>query len=136
MYTNKILNRFSKPKFSGEIKNADGIGEVGNVKCGDIMRIFIKVKDDKISDIKFKTYGCVAAIASTDFLCEIVKGMNLDDALKVSHSDIVKKMGNVPSIKIHCSVLAHDALKEAIEDYKKKKNLNQKSNSNSNRKKN
>ena len=121
MYTKKILNRFQNPKFAGEIKKADAIGEIGNVKCGDIMRVYLKIKDNKIIDIKFKTYGCVAAIASTDYLCEIVKGMTLDKALKITSKDVVKKMGKVPSIKLHCSVLAQNALKKAIEEYKKKK---------------
>jgi nitrogen fixation NifU-like protein len=121
MYSKKILNRFQNPKFAGEIKKADAVGEVGNIKCGDIMRIYLKIKDDKITDIKFKTYGCVAAIASTDYLCEIVKGMTLDKALKVTSKDVVKKMGKVPSIKLHCSVLAQNALKKAIKEYKKKK---------------
>jgi nitrogen fixation NifU-like protein len=120
MYSKKVLARFQKPKFAGEIKDADAVGEIGNVKCGDIMRVYIKVKDNIIKDIKFKTYGCVAAIASTDFLCEIVKGKTLDQALKVTSKDVVKKMGNVPSIKLHCSVLAQKALKQAIKDYKKK----------------
>jgi nitrogen fixation NifU-like protein len=119
MYSKKILNRFQNPKFAGEIKKADAVGEVGNVRCGDIMRIYLKIKDNKIQNIKFKTYGCVAAIASTDYLCEIVKGKTLDKALKVTSKDVVKKMGKVPSIKLHCSVLAQNALKEAIEEYKK-----------------
>ena len=121
MYSKKIINRFQKPKFAGEIKKADAVGEVGNVKCGDIMRVYLKIEDDKIKDIRFKTYGCVAAIASTDYLCEIVKGKTLDEALKITSKDVVKKMGKVPAVKLHCSVLAHNALKKAIEDYKKKK---------------
>ena len=122
MYSKKILNRFQNPKFAGELKNPDAVGEVGNVKCGDIMRVYLKIKDNKIQDIKFKTYGCVAAIASTDYLCEIVKGMTLDEAIKVTSKDVVKKMGDVPAVKLHCSVLAQDALKKAIKDYKKKNN--------------
>ena len=121
MYTKKILNRFQNPKFAGEIKKADAVGEIGNVKCGDIMRVYLKIEDNKIKDIKFKTYGCVAAIVSTDYLCEIVKGKTLDQALKVTSKDVVKKMGKVPAIKLHCSVLAQEALKKAIGRYKKKK---------------
>ncbi|MBW2995795.1 iron-sulfur cluster assembly scaffold protein [Candidatus Woesearchaeota archaeon] len=120
MYSKKVLNRFQNPKFAGEIKDADAVGEVGNVKCGDIMKVFLKIEDNIIKDIKFKTYGCVAAIASTDFLCEIVKGKTLKQALKVTSKDVVKKMGDVPQIKLHCSVLAQNALKQAIENYKKK----------------
>ena len=121
MYSKKIINRFKNPKFTGEIKKADAVGEVGNVKCGDIMRVYLKIEDNMIKDIKFKTYGCVAAIASTDYLCEIVKGKTLDEALRVTSKDVVKKMGNVPAVKLHCSVLAQNALKKAIEKYKKKK---------------
>ena len=123
MYSKKVLNRFQKPKFVGEIKKADAVGEVGNVKCGDVMKVFIKVKDNKIQDIKFKTYGCVAAIASSDYLCEIAKGKTMEQALKITSKDVIKKMGNVPVIKLHCSVLAQNALKKAIENYKKRKNL-------------
>ena len=120
MYSKKILNRFQHPKFAGEIKKADAVGEVGNVKCGDIMKVFLKIENNKIKDIKFKTYGCVAAIASTDYLCEIAKGKTLEQALKITSKDVVKKMGQVPSIKLHCSVLAQNALKQAIEEYRKK----------------
>jgi len=121
MYSKKIINRFQKPKFAGEIKKADAVGEVGNVKCGDIMRVYLKIDGDKIKDIRFKTYGCVAAIASTDYLCEIVKGKTLDEALKITSKDVVKKMGKVPTIKLHCSVLAQNALKKAIKKYRKKR---------------
>ena len=124
MYNKKILKRFQNPKFVGELKGADGVGEFGNLKCGDIMRVFIKVenKDDQefIKDIRFLTYGCVAAIASSDFLCELAKGKSLDDAQKITHKDVINAMGGeVPKIKVHCSVLAQDALKKAIEDYYK-----------------
>ncbi len=121
MYSKKILDRFKNPKFAGELKKADAVGEVGNVKCGDVMKIYIKIEDNKIEKISFKTYGCVAAIASTDFLCEIVKGKTLEQALKVTSKDVVKKMGDIPSVKLHCSVLAQKALKKAIKDYQKKK---------------
>ena len=120
MYSKKVINRFKNPKFAGELKGADAIGEEGNVRCGDIMRVYLKIKDNKIKDIKFKTYGCVAAIASTDYLCEIVKGMTLEQAEKVTSKDVIKKMGDVPAVKLHCSVLAHHALKKAIKDYRKR----------------
>ena len=120
MYTKKMLQRFQKPKFSKEMKNADSVGEVGNFKCGDIMRIYLKVKNNKITDISFQTYGCVAAIASTDAICEKVKGMTLDKALRLTAKDVVKTLGEVPPIKVHCSVLGLNALKDAIEKYKKK----------------
>lgn len=120
MYSKETMKRFTKPKYVGEIKDADAVGEVGNVKCGDIMRVYIKVKDDKIKDIKFKTYGCVTAIAASDYLCEIAKGKKLEDALKISAKDVAAKMGEVPAIKFHCSILAQDALKEAIKIYRGK----------------
>ncbi|MFA5992875.1 MAG: iron-sulfur cluster assembly scaffold protein [Candidatus Pacearchaeota archaeon] len=119
MYSKKVMARFTKPKFAREMKDADAVGEVGNVKCGDIMRVYIKVKDNKIKDISFMTYGCVAAIASSDYLCEIAKGKTLAQAAKITSRDVIKVMGDVPQIKIHCSVLAQDALKKAIENYKK-----------------
>lgn len=118
MYNDKIMARFQNPANVGEMDDADAVGEVGNIKCGDIMRIYLKIKDDVIMDVKFKTYGCVAAIASTDVMCDIIKGKSIDDALKVTGKDIVKEMGGeVPPIKMHCSVLAHEALKDAIEKY-------------------
>lgn len=120
MYSEKILKRFKQPKFAGEMKAADSYGEVGNAKCGDVMRVYIKVKAGKIADIKFKTYGCVAAIASSDYLCEIAKGKTLEAAEKITSHDVIKRMGNVPEIKIHCSVLAQNALRKAIQDYRQK----------------
>lgn len=121
MYSKKVLKHFQNPKFVGEIKNANGIGEVGNVKCGDIMKVFIKVKNDKIVDIKFKTYGCVAAIASSDALCELAKGKTIDEALKITDKQIADYLENLPPVKLHCSVLGMKALRKAIEDYKNKK---------------
>ena len=105
----------------GEIKNADGVGTVGNPKCGDVMTIFIKVKDGRIEDIKFKTYGCAAAIASSSIATELVKGKTLDEAEKLTRDDVANELGGLPAIKMHCSNLASDALKEAIKDYRKKK---------------
>ncbi len=120
MYTKKTLKRFTHPKNAGELKNADAIGEIGNVKCGDMMKIFIKVKDDVIKDIKFLTYGCVAAIASTDAMCQLAKGKKLKDALKITFKDILKELGDLPKIKYHCSVMGVQALRKAIENYKKR----------------
>lgn len=120
MYTKKILNRFMHPKFHKKLKKFNGVGRVGNVKCGDVMEIYIYVEKGVIKGISFLTYGCVAAIASSDVLCEIAKGKKLDDALKISSKDVVKKLGGVPPIKVHCSVLAQDALKKAVEDYRRK----------------
>lgn len=124
MYSKKILKRFQNPKNAGEIKNPDAVGEVGNIKCGDIMRVYIKVKDNVIKDVKFLTYGCVAAIASSDVLCDLAKGKTLDQALKITSKDVVKAMGgDVPPVKLHCSVLAQNALKKAIENYRKNKKI-------------
>jgi nitrogen fixation protein NifU and related proteins len=117
-YSKETLKRFSEPKFAGEMKNPDSVGEEGNMKCGDVMRIYIKVKDDIITDIKFLTYGCVAAIASTDALCETAKGKTLDEAEKLTWKDVVDSLGDVPSIKVHCSVMGIDALKDAVKKYR------------------
>ena len=105
----------------GEIKDADGTATVGNPVCGDIMRLFIKVRDNKISDIKFQTLGCGAAIASSSMLTTMVKGKSLAEAEKIERDDVAKELGGLPPVKIHCSVLAADALKKAIADYRKKK---------------
>ena len=121
MYNKKIINMFKKPKNIGEIKNPSGKGKVGNPKCGDIMEVYIKVKNDKIINAKFKTFGCVAAIVSSDALCELVKGKTIAEAKKITNQDIVDFLGNMPSIKIHCSVLGKEALDKAIKDYEKKK---------------
>ena len=102
------------------MENADAAGEVGNMKCGDVMRFYIKVKDSVITDIKFQTYGCVAAIAASDMLCELAKGKTLDAALKITDQDIATALGKLPPIKFHCSVLGQQALKKAITNYTKK----------------
>ncbi len=119
-YTEKVVKIFKNPKFVGEIKNPSGVGEVGNSVCGDMMTVYIKVKGDKITDIKFKTFGCVAAIASSEALCALAKGKKLDDALKITSADIVKYLGGLPNIKHHCSILGSEALVKAINDYKAK----------------
>jgi nitrogen fixation NifU-like protein len=121
-YTEKVKEHFFHPKNVGEIKNADGIGKVGNPTCGDVMAIYIKVKDNRISDIKFKTFGCTAAIATSSILTEMAKGKTLDEALKITRDDVANELGGLPAIKLHCSNLAADALREAIKDYRNKKN--------------
>lgn len=121
MYSKKVLNRFKDPKFGGVMEDADAVGEVGNIKCGDVMRLYIKVKNNVITDIKFQTYGCVAAIAASDMLCELAKGKTLSQALKITGKDITNKVGGLPAIKFHCSVLGEQALKKAIKNYKRKK---------------
>ena len=120
MYTEKVKDHFYNPRNVGEIKDADGAGTVGNPVCGDIMTIFIKVKDDRIIDIKFQTYGCAAAIASSSITTEIVKGKTLDEAMMLTRDDVANELGGLPAIKMHCSNLATDALREAIKDYRKK----------------
>jgi len=119
-YTEKVKDHFFNPRNVGEIKDADGVGTVGNPNCGDIMTIYIKVKDEKIEDIKFKTYGCAAAIASTSIATEMVKGKTLEEAEKLTRDDVANELGGLPAIKMHCSNLASDALREAIKDYRKK----------------
>ncbi|MDO8435875.1 MAG: iron-sulfur cluster assembly scaffold protein [bacterium] len=125
LYSKEVMKHFRKPQNVGKIKNADGIGKVGNLRCGDIMYLYIKVAKDKkgkeiINDIKFETYGCTVAIANTSLLTTMVKGKTIEEAMKIKKDDLVKKFGGVPFIKIHCSLLAVDALAEAIYDYFKK----------------
>lgn len=120
------MEHFKNPMNAGEIKDADGIGEVGNPTCGDVMKITIKVEGGKIKDIKFKTFGCVAAISSSDMLCELAKGKTLEEAEKITRKDVSSSLDGLPAIKEHCSNLAADALKKAIDDYgKKAKSQNQ-----------
>lgn len=117
MYTEIVMDHFMNPRNVGEIENADGVGEVGNVKCGDIMRIYIKVNGEIIEDIKFKTFGCGSAIAASSMATVLIKGMNIDEALKVTNKQVVEALGGLPAVKVHCSVLAEQALKAAIYDY-------------------
>ncbi len=120
LYSDKVMEHFKNPRNVGEIENADGIGHVGNPACGDIMELYIKVNNDTIVDAKFKTFGCGAAIATSSMVTEIVKGMRIDEALKVSNKAVAEALDGLPSIKMHCSVLAEEALKSAIEDYSTK----------------
>jgi len=117
MYSEKVMEHFKNPRNVGEIENADGIGHVGNPVCGDIMELYIKVKDGIIVDAKFKTFGCGAAIATSSMVTEIVKGKSLEQALKISNKTVAEALDGLPAVKMHCSVLAEDALKLAIEDY-------------------
>ena len=124
MYNKKVLEHFKNPHNQGSIKDADGIGEVGNPVCGDVMKIYIKVKDGKIEDIKFETLGCGAAIASTSMLTDLAKGKTLEKALKITKQDVVDALGGLPNVKVHCSLLAVDGLGQAINTYKKQKSTN------------
>ena len=116
-YSEKVMEHFRNPRNVGEIENPDGIGHVGNPLCGDIMELYIKVEDNTIVDAKFKTFGCGAAIATSSIVTELVKGKKIDEALAISNKAVVEALGGLPAIKIHCSVLAEQALKSAIEDY-------------------
>ncbi len=120
MYSEKVMEHFRNPRNVGEVKKPDGIGEVGNPVCGDMMRITIKVKDDKIKDIKFKTLGCGAAIATSSMITELAIGKPLKEAEKISRQDIADALDGLPAQKMHCSVLAADGLREAIADYRSK----------------
>ena len=122
MYNEKVMEAFQNPKNVGEIENADGVGKVGNASCGDIMQISLKIENDIIVDAKFKTFGCAAAIATSSTATEMVKGMTVEEALKLTNKAVVEKLNGLPPQKIHCSVLAEEAIKEAIEDYKRKRN--------------
>ena len=118
MYTKKVMKHFLAPKFHKKIKKFNGVGQVGNMNCGDIMKVYINVEKDIIKDIYFETLGCVAAIASSDVMCELAKGKTIKQASKIKAKDIVKKLGQLPVIKFHCSVLGMQALQDAIKDYK------------------
>jgi len=115
------MEHFRNPRNVGEIPDADGVGTVGNPICGDVMAIYIKVEDDRIADIKFKTFGCGAAIATTSMITEISKGKTLDEAMKITRRDVADELGGLPPVKMHCSNLAADALHEAIMDYRKRR---------------
>ena len=121
MYSEKVLDHFRNPRNVGEIEDADGVGTVGNPVCGDMMSIYIKVKDDRIDDVKFKTFGCGAAIATTSMTTELAKGKTLDEAMEITRQDVADELGGLPPVKMHCSNLATDALHEAVKDYRKKK---------------
>ncbi len=120
MYTDKVMDHFSNPRNIGEIENADGVGEVGNPVCGDMMSFYINVKDNKIDDIKFKTFGCVAAIAVSSMVSEMAMGKTLDEAKKITKKSVAESLDGLPKQKMHCSNLGADALTKAIEDYESK----------------
>ena len=121
MYNEKVMETFKNPKNVGEIENPDGIGTVGNEVCGDIMQITLRIENDVITDAKFKTFGCAAAIATSSTATEMVKGMTVEEALKLTNKRVIDALGGLPAQKLHCSVLAKEAIKAAIEDYQSKK---------------
>ena len=120
LYTEQVMDHFTNPRNVGEIEDASGVGTVGNAKCGDIMRIYIKVENDVIVDVKFKTFGCGAAIATASKATEMVMGKTIDEALKITNKMVMDELGGLPEVKVHCSVLAEEALHEAIKNYKER----------------
>ncbi|HAJ27552.1 MAG TPA: Fe-S cluster assembly scaffold protein NifU [Syntrophus sp. (in: bacteria)] len=119
-YSEKVMDHFANPRNVGEIENADGIGKVGNAVCGDIMNLYLRVENNVITDAKFKTFGCGAAIATSSMVTELVKGKTIDEALAITNRAVAEALGGLPPIKMHCSVLAEEALQSAIDDYLKK----------------
>jgi len=123
MYTERVLDHFSNPRNVGEIEDADGVGEVGNARCGDIMKMFLKIEDNSIADVKFKTFGCGAAVASSSVATELIKGKSIEYALALTNSAVIEALEGLPPEKIHCSVLAEQAIKTALSDYYTKKGI-------------
>jgi len=121
MYSEKVMDHFENPRNVGEITDADGVGQVGNPTCGDIMKIYLKINNEVIEDVKFKTFGCGAAIATSSMVTEMVKGKTLEEAMKISNKQVAEALDGLPPKKMHCSNLAADALQAAIEDYKSKR---------------
>lgn len=119
-YSEKVMDHFLHPRNVGEILDASGVGNVGNPICGDVLKLYIKIENDIITEAKFKTFGCGAAIATSSMVTELVKGKSIDEALKISNKAVAEALGGLPKIKMHCSVLAEEALRSAIEDYRKK----------------
>ena len=117
LYTEIVTDHFKNPRNAGSIENADGIGEVGNAKCGDIMKIYLKIEDNIITDVKFETFGCASAIASSSMATEMIKGKSVEDALNLTNKEVVNALGGLPTHKLHCSVLAEEAIKLAVKVY-------------------
>lgn len=122
-YSEKVMDHFANPRNVGEIADADGIGEVGNSKCGDIMKMYLKIDGNVITDVKFKTFGCGAAIATSSMATELIKGKTVDDALKLTNKAVMEALDGLPPVKVHCSVLAEQAIKAALSDYYKKQGI-------------
>ena len=117
LYTDTVMDHFMNPRNVGEIENANGVGEVGNAKCGDIMKMYLDIENDVIKDVKFETFGCGSAIASSSMATEMIKGKTVEEALAISNKDVVDALGGLPAHKLHCSVLAEEAIKSAVKDY-------------------
>ena len=120
LYSDKVMDHFLKPRNLGVIEDADGVGEVGNAKCGDIMKVYLKIDDDIITDVKFETFGCASAIASSSMATELIKGASVEDAMKLTNKAVAEALDGLPAYKMHCSVLAEEAIQAALEDYKSK----------------
>ena len=123
LYTETVMDHFTHPRNVGEIPDADGVGEVGNAKCGDIMKMYLKIKDDRIEDVKFETFGCGSAIASSSMATELIKGKTIEDALAVTNKQVVDALGGLPAYKLHCSVLAEESIKAAVKNYYDRNNI-------------
>ena len=123
LYTETVMDHFTHPRNVGEIPDADGVGEVGNAKCGDIMKMYLKIKDDRIEDVKFETFGCGSALASSSMATELIKGKTVDEALAVTNKQVVDALGGLPAYKLHCSVLAEESIKAAVKNYYDRNNI-------------
>ena len=123
LYTDTVMDHFLHPRNVGEIADADGVGEVGNAKCGDIMKMYLKIKDDRIEDAKFETFGCGSAIASSSMATELIKGKTIEEALAVTNKQVVDALGGLPAYKLHCSVLAEESIKAAVKNYYDRNNI-------------
>ena len=123
LYTETVMDHFTHPRNVGEIPDADGVGEVGNAKCGDIMKMYLKIKDDRIEDAKFETFGCGSAIASSSMATELIKGKTVDEALAGTNTQVVDALGGLPAYKLHCSVLAEESIKAAVKNYYDRNNI-------------
>ena len=123
LYTETVMDHFTHPRNVGEIPDADGVGEVGNAKCGDIMKMYLKIKDDRIEDVKFETFGCGSAIASSSMATELIKGKTIEEALAVTNQQVVDALGGLPAYKLHCSVLAEESIKAAVKNYYDRNNI-------------
>ena len=120
LYSDKVMDHFLQPRNLGVIEDADGVGEVGNAKCGDIMKMYLKIDDDIITDVKFETFGCASAIASSSMATELIKGQRVEDAMQLTNKAVAEALDGLPAYKMHCSVLAEEAIQAALEDYKSK----------------
>ena len=123
LYSDIVMDHFMHPRNVGEIENPDGVGQVGNAKCGDIMKMYLKIKDDRIEDVKFETFGCGSAIASSSMATELIKGKTIEEALAVTNKQVVDALGGLPAYKLHCSVLAEESIKAAVKNYYDRNNI-------------